>query len=87
MQTAGKSAELTCGPDPNLRFLLMRQAIKASTTSDLFLKTKAEQLADQQRCKAVLAQRGADAPLKPSKAQEPCDIGLFSDQARQLHLW
>jgi hypothetical protein len=31
-------------------------------------------------------QRAADAPIKPSKAQEPCDIGLFSDSSSQLDL-
>lgn len=34
----------------------------------------------------VLAQRKADAPLKPRKPQEACDVGLFSDEPRQLDL-
>jgi hypothetical protein len=29
-------------------------------------------------------QRKSDAPLKPSKPQEPCDSGLFSDDASQI---
>ena len=33
-----------------------------------------------------LAKRQAAAPLKPNKPQEPCDVGLFSDDARQLDL-
>jgi hypothetical protein len=28
-------------------------------------------------------QRKADAPLKPRKPQEPCDLGLFSDENKQ----
>lgn len=35
---------------------------------------------------AELAQRKANAPLKPAKPQAPCDIGLFSDDANQLDL-
>ena len=35
---------------------------------------------------AGLAQIKASAPLKPSKPQEPCDVGLFSDTARQTDL-
>jgi hypothetical protein len=34
----------------------------------------------------VLAQRRADAPIKPAKPQQPCDVGLFSDEADQLDL-
>lgn len=30
--------------------------------------------------------RQAAAPLKPSKAQKPCDQGLFGDQAAQVDL-
>ena len=30
-----------------------------------------------------IAQRRANAPLRASKAQQPCDHGLFSDDARQ----
>jgi hypothetical protein len=41
-----------------------------------------------------IARRRADAPLRASKAQQsvgartqqPCDLGLFSDDARQLHI-
>lgn len=35
---------------------------------------------------AEMAQRRADAPLKPKTAQRPCDAGLFSDDANQLKL-
>jgi hypothetical protein len=35
---------------------------------------------------AKLAQRAANAPLKPTKAQRPCDVGLFSDEANQGEL-
>jgi hypothetical protein len=35
---------------------------------------------------AGLAKRIAAAPIKPNKAQEPCDIGLFSDSSSQLDL-
>lgn len=35
---------------------------------------------------AGAVQRAADAPLKPAKPQEPCDLGLFSDSPRQLDL-
>ena len=31
-------------------------------------------------------QRKADAPLKPRKPQEPCDLGLFSDENKQADL-
>lgn len=30
--------------------------------------------------------RLASAPLKPAKPQQPCDLGLFSDQAGQSDL-
>lgn len=36
---------------------------------------------------APLAQRRADAPLKPKAAQRPCDAGLFSDQSQQKELF
>jgi hypothetical protein len=32
------------------------------------------------------AQVAAEKPMKPAKAQEACDIGLFSDDAAQLDL-
>jgi hypothetical protein len=32
---------------------------------------------------AALAQRRADAPLRPAKPQARCDHGLFSEDARQ----
>jgi hypothetical protein len=31
-------------------------------------------------------QRKADSPLKPSRPQEPCDVGLFSDHSKQVDL-
>ena len=31
-----------------------------------------------------LARLKARQPLRPAKAQKPCDIGLFSDEADQL---
>jgi hypothetical protein len=33
-----------------------------------------------------VAKRQAVAPLKPSTAQKPCDIGLFSDTPKQVDL-
>jgi hypothetical protein len=33
-----------------------------------------------------VAKRQAAAPLKPSTAQKPCDIGLFSDTPKQVDL-
>ncbi len=41
----------------------------------------AEQVSD-----AAIAQRRANAPLKPKAIQRPCDAGLFSDEADQLDL-
>lgn len=35
---------------------------------------------------AELAQRKAAESLKPSTAQKPCDIGLFSDTPKQIDL-
>lgn len=35
---------------------------------------------------AGLARLKAAAPLKPKKTQEPCDVGLFGDSARQTDL-
>jgi hypothetical protein len=33
-----------------------------------------------------IGRRRANAPLQASKAQQPCDHGLFSDDARQLDI-
>jgi hypothetical protein len=33
-----------------------------------------------------LLRQKAAAPIKPRKAQQPCDVGLFSDEADQLDL-
>lgn len=33
-----------------------------------------------------LAKLKSAAPLKPQTAQKPCDIGLFSDTAKQIDL-
>ena len=35
---------------------------------------------------AETVRRQAIAPLKPAKPQQPCDIGLFSDDANQLDM-
>ena len=35
---------------------------------------------------AAIAQRRADAPLKPKATQRPCDAGLFSDSHQQTEL-
>jgi hypothetical protein len=35
---------------------------------------------------ADLAKRLAQAPLQPAKEQKPCDLGLFSDDAKQVDL-
>lgn len=35
---------------------------------------------------AGMLQRKAELPLKPSKPQEACDIGLFGDEAKQIDL-
>jgi hypothetical protein len=43
-------------------------------------------LADYERALAGAAARKAGAPLKPAAPQEACDVGLFSDDARQLTL-
>jgi hypothetical protein len=32
------------------------------------------------------AERAAAKPLRPTKPQEPCDVGLFSDDPRQIDL-
>ena len=36
---------------------------------------------------ATMAQRRANSPLKPRRAQQPCDVGLFSDEANQRDLF
>ena len=38
------------------------------------------------RDRAELARRQAAAPLRASKPQAPCDLGLFGDTAAQLDL-
>ncbi len=35
---------------------------------------------------ATMAKRRAAQPLKPSKAQKACDLGLFSDERNQQEL-
>jgi hypothetical protein len=35
---------------------------------------------------AELARRKAAAPLRPQAPQEPCDLGLFSNQGNQFTL-
>jgi len=39
-----------------------------------------------ERKPAELARRLAAGPLKPAAEQKPCDVGLFSDDAKQLDL-
>lgn len=36
---------------------------------------------------ATMAQRKADAPLRPKANQRPCDAGLFSDEKNQTSLF
>lgn len=40
-----------------------------------------------ERDPAGLARKLAQAPLRPRKAQEPCDVGLFSDAHKQEELF
>lgn len=35
---------------------------------------------------AELARRKAAAPMRPTKPQQACDVGLFGDQAGQLDI-
>jgi hypothetical protein len=44
------------------------------------------ELPDTAPDRAAALRRRAAAPLRPSKIQAPCDIGLFSDDATQLEL-
>jgi hypothetical protein len=32
------------------------------------------------------AERAAAKPLRPAQPQEPCDVGLFSDDSKQVDL-
>jgi hypothetical protein len=43
-------------------------------------------LAQHYRDTRMALQRKADARLRPSKPQAPCDHGLFSDESKQLDL-
>jgi hypothetical protein len=54
--------------------------------TDLFNRTNQERAADTARHRAREARRLAAAPLRPMAPQLPCDIGLFSDDARQTDL-
>ncbi len=38
------------------------------------------------RDQATIAQRKADAPMLAPKPQQPCNVGLFSDDAAQIDL-
>jgi hypothetical protein len=38
------------------------------------------------RDQKTVAERKWSAPLKPARPQQPCDVGLFSDEADQLDL-
>jgi hypothetical protein len=44
------------------------------------------QLPDTAEDKAGQVKRLAGKPLRPTKEQKPCDLGLFSDDARQVDL-
>jgi hypothetical protein len=50
--------------------------------SDLFHPDAAALREERDRGLAALAQRQADAALKPKVEQEPCDHGLFGDQGQ-----
>ena len=53
------------------------------------MKRKQQSQVELPGCEPDLAgalQRKADAPLKPRKPQEPCDVGLFSDENKQVDL-
>lgn len=54
--------------------------------TDLFFRTECARMAELERCRAVEAQRKADARLMARVPQRPLDIGLFSDDAAQLDL-
>jgi hypothetical protein len=41
----------------------------------------------EQVTEAELAQRRANAPLRPKATQRPCDAGLLSDQSQQKELF
>lgn len=47
--------------------------------SELFIRDRAGEQRDHLR-------RLAAAKLKPSREQQPCDVGLFSDEASQTDL-
>jgi hypothetical protein len=54
------------------------------------MKKKQQAQIELPGCKPDLAgalQRKADAPLKPAMPQEPCDVGLFGDDANQTDLF
>lgn len=56
-------------------------AIDKTTAGDQYVLPRAEQATT-----AEVAQQRAAAPLRPSKPQQACDVGLFSDDAAQLDL-
>jgi hypothetical protein len=56
-------------------------AIDRTPAGQQFVLPGAERAGD-----AAMARRAADAPLRPRVPQQPCDLGLFSDDAAQVDL-
>jgi hypothetical protein len=57
--------------------------------SQAAMKKKRQAQVELFGCEPDLAgtlQRKADASLKPAVPQEPCDVGLFSDESKQVDL-
>jgi hypothetical protein len=42
---------------------------------------------DRAKDEKTVAERKWLAPIKPAKAQQPCDIGLFSDDMDQVEMF
>jgi hypothetical protein len=77
--------------DPNFVYAGRAFEQRRPPAPDLFAEREAE---GQQNLPATerigqgeLAQRRADAPLRPAKEQKPMDVGLFSDDAAQKTLF
>ena len=56
-------------------------AIDRTEAGEQYVLPGAERASD-----AAMAQRAANAPLKPTKPQRACDTGLFGDSANQKEL-
>lgn len=67
-----------CGP--------FRHRAEAMAKAELMAAARNGHLAGMPHQLGALLNRKAAAPLKPAKPQEPCDVGLFSDDAAQLDL-